>query len=101
VTAASYPTRTAQLPQSFVSMTALGSVRAAMRRDPDRKAIVFGDRVRTYRELVSRCERLRDAALTTLGLAKRGLIVATATPASGMPSAISIYSRQLRATMAT
>ncbi|WP_419815689.1 class I adenylate-forming enzyme family protein [Glacieibacterium sp.] len=66
----SYLTRPAQLPQSFVSMTALGSVRAAMRREPDRKAIVFGDRTRTYRELVARSERLRDAALTTLGLAK-------------------------------
>jgi long-chain acyl-CoA synthetase len=66
----SYPVRTAELPQSFVSMTALGAVRAAMRRDPARKAIVCHGAIRTYGELVARGERLRDAALTTLGLAK-------------------------------
>lgn len=64
----SYPTRSAKIPSSFVSMTALGSVRAAMRRDPDRQAIVFDGTVRSYGDLVARSERLRDAALTTLGL---------------------------------
>ena len=59
-------------------MTALGSVRAAARRGPDRPAVVFEDRTRSYGDLVARSECLRDAALTTLGLAKgdHGAIVA-------------------------
>ncbi|WP_439533144.1 AMP-binding protein [Polymorphobacter sp.] len=65
-----YPVRAAQVPQNFVAMTALGSVRASARRDPARKAVVCGDRVRSYGELVDRSERLRDAAITTLGLVK-------------------------------
>lgn len=65
-----YPTQTAELPQSFVSMTALRSVRASMHRDPDRLAVLAGDERRSYRDLVDRAERLRDAALTTLGLRK-------------------------------
>ena len=65
-----YPVRPAQVPRNFVSMTALGSVRAAAHRDPMRKALVCGDRVRTYGELVDRSERLRDAAIATLGLVK-------------------------------
>lgn len=65
-----YPVRAALLPQNFVSMTALGSVRAAARRDPARRAVVWGDTVRGYGELVARSERLRDAAITTLGLEK-------------------------------
>lgn len=66
----SYPTRTVQLPKSMVSMTALGSVRAAMRRGPGRRAILCNGNERSYGELVARCEKLRDAALTTFGLTK-------------------------------
>ncbi|MET0239115.1 MAG: AMP-binding protein [Sphingobium sp.] len=65
-----YPVRTAQVPQSLVSMTALRSVRASMRRDPSRKAIVFDGAERSYGDLVARCDKLRDAAITTLGLQK-------------------------------
>jgi len=74
----SYPVRPAQLPQNFVSMTALGSVRLAARRDPARKAVVCGDTTHSYADVVGRSERLRDAALTTLGLTKgqHGAIVA-------------------------
>ncbi len=62
------PTRTAQLPISFRSMTALDSVRAAMRRNPGKTAIRFGNRTLTYGDLVDRSDRLRDAALANLGL---------------------------------
>lgn len=74
----SYPVRTAQIPQNYVSMTALGSVRATALRDPARKAVVCGDRTLSYGTLVDRSERLRDAAITTLGLTKgqNGAIVA-------------------------
>ena len=49
-------------------MTLGNAIRAARQRDPSKPAIVHGDRTRTFDELAARIGRLRDAAITTLGL---------------------------------
>lgn len=65
---ASIGTRTVRIPHSFSAMTALGSVRAAARRQPGKAAIRFNGATLDFAELVSRAESLRDTALTRLGM---------------------------------
>ncbi len=71
------PSRAVDLPQSFQSMTMGRAVQSAMRRDPDKIAVVHGARQRSYRELATRCERLSRAAVSVLRL-RRGDCVAIA-----------------------
>lgn len=60
----------ATLPPSFASMTMGGAVRAVMRRDPDKPAVIHGEQVLTYGQLVDRSNRLRDLCLTAFGLGR-------------------------------
>ena len=55
-------------PPTFRSMTLGNAIRAARQRDPSKTAIVHADRTRTFAELADRIDRLRDAAIGTLGL---------------------------------
>jgi long-chain acyl-CoA synthetase len=61
-------TRTALLPDTFHPLTFGGALRAAARRDPGKVAIVDGPRQRSFAELAARIDRLRDAAIGTLGV---------------------------------
>ena len=60
--------RTARLPESFRSMTMGSGVRAAMLREPDKIALLQGERQRSYRELVQRMDRVTNATITDLKL---------------------------------
>lgn len=62
--------QTVTLPAPYHSMTFGAALRAAMTRNPAKPAILCGDRTLSYGELVARAQRLRDAAITTLGLRK-------------------------------
>ena len=55
------------LPQSFQHLSLVGGLRAAMYRSPDKLAYRHGDRTRTYRELLTRIDRV-SCLLTGLGL---------------------------------
>ncbi|MFM6828940.1 MAG: AMP-binding protein [Novosphingobium sp.] len=62
--------RTVTLPSGFQSMTFGNALRAACARNPEKIAIIQGDRQRTYGDLVRRVDALRDAAIADLGLVK-------------------------------
>ncbi|MFL2770984.1 MAG: class I adenylate-forming enzyme family protein [Rhodospirillaceae bacterium] len=66
----SLKSRTVQLPHFYQSMTAAKGLRATMQRDPDKVAIVHGNKSRTYRELSDRTDRLTAAAISELKLNK-------------------------------
>lgn len=55
-------------PATFRSMTLGNAIRAARQRHPSKQAIVHAGRTRTFAELAERADRLRDAAIGTLGL---------------------------------
>jgi acyl-CoA synthetase (AMP-forming)/AMP-acid ligase II len=55
--------RQVALPPSFRSLTMASGVRAAMRREPGKIAIVHGERRRSYAELVHRIERITRATV--------------------------------------
>ena len=52
----------AALPPGFRHLTVAHGIRAAMRRAPDKVALRFGDRQRSYTALVARMDRLANAA---------------------------------------
>ena len=60
--------RTVRLPDSFRSMTMGSGLRAAMLREPDKIALLQGERRRSYRELVQRMDRVTNATITDLKL---------------------------------
>lgn len=62
--------RDATLPIGFQPMTMARGVHAAMLRNPDKIAIRHNDIVRTYRDLVARIDRVTNAAINDLKLAK-------------------------------
>ena len=57
-----------KLPPGFRSMTMGAALRAAVRRNPHKIAVIDGERRLTYAQLSERTDRLRDAAITTLSL---------------------------------
>ncbi len=65
-----YPGNPATLPPGFQPMTFGNAIRAACARDPAKPAIIYGDQVRSYGDLVRRSDALRDAAIADLGLCK-------------------------------
>jgi long-chain acyl-CoA synthetase len=67
--------RAAQLPETFNPLTFGGALRAAAKRDPNKIAAIHGKRSTSFRALAQRAGRLRDAAITSLGL-KKGDIAA-------------------------
>jgi long-chain acyl-CoA synthetase len=68
----------ATLPPGFQSMTFADAIRAACARDPDKVAIIDGERSISYRQLVDRLEAFRDVAIGHFGLnqGQRAAIIA-------------------------
>lgn len=64
-----------ELPANFRSMTMASGMRAAMLRDPDKVALLCGDKQRTWSELVKRIDCVTNATINDLGL-KPGVNVA-------------------------
>ena len=60
--------RAASLPDSFGPLTFGAALRAAARRDPSKIAIIDGERHLTSAGLADRVSRLRDAAISALGV---------------------------------
>ena len=56
------------LPASYRPLSVAGGIRAAMRRDPGKTAVRHGGRERTYRDLVSRIDRVSAWMLDELQL---------------------------------
>lgn len=60
--------RAVELPASFRSMTMSGGLRAACVREPDKIALIHGERRRSYRELVRRTDCVTNATIRDLQL---------------------------------
>jgi acyl-CoA synthetase (AMP-forming)/AMP-acid ligase II len=70
--------RAASLPATFRPMTMSSGIRCNLWRDPDKVAMIFGDRQYSYAQLVERIDRVAALAVEGLGLAKgdRAAIIA-------------------------
>ena len=66
----SWPERPASLPATYRPLTVGAGVKAAALRLPEKIAVTFGDRSRSYAELSRRIDLLADATAGDLGLAK-------------------------------
>jgi long-chain acyl-CoA synthetase len=61
-------TRQAELPPTFRSMTMAAGIRAAMRRAPDKIALIHGRQQRSYRDLSARIDLATNATISDLRL---------------------------------
>src|SRR5690348_10876143 len=62
------PIRRVELPWTYRPVTLDSGVRAAVNRSPEKQALREGERTLTYQQLVSRINRVSNAATSDLGL---------------------------------